>query len=96
MALTQSQELEAGRNLAGIFYTAGITAVMNDDDFESAINSIDVAMETVINTVPAGWQTKTFKQALIDNLPTTFKNNSTTAQKAHALAVWALKEAGVI
>lgn len=97
MSLTTEQRREAGRELAKeIFVKAGVTANLNLDDLLSAIGSFDDGMDTVINTIPGAWGTKTIKQALIDNLPEPFQSNSTGGQKAMAISLWAMKEAGLI
>jgi len=97
MAMTTGQKTDAARKLAKeIFQIAGATAHSDLDDLIAAVGSIDTAMGTVINTVPVPWETKTFKAALIDNLPEPFQTNSTATEKAIVLAIWAMKEAGVI
>lgn len=94
MAQTAAQKLVAARALAAkMFGLTGATANLNLDDLVAAVSSVDTAMDTIINDVPAAWGTKTIKQALLDNLPEPFKTNSTVAQKALALQIWAQIEA---
>jgi hypothetical protein len=95
MALNDAQRRDAGREI-GVRMFHSATANLNLDDMQAAVTSIDTAMETVINTIPAGWQAKTIKQALIDNLPEPFRSRSTAKQKAEAMEIWAKKEAGVL
>lgn len=96
MAQTDAQHLAAARRIATEMFNGGVkaTANLNLDDLKAAIASIDTAMNTVISTIPAGWQAKSIKQALIDNLPEPFQTNSTAAQKALALQIWAEAEVG--
>ncbi len=96
MALTSTEIREAARNLTKRLFTPDITANLDLDDLDAAVASIDASMETVINTIPAGMATKTVKRAIIDALPEPFQSTSTADQKAVALVVWALKEAGLI
>ncbi len=74
----------------------GGTPLVGTQGQRAAFLAVAAAMDTVINTVPAAWGTKTFKQALIDNLPEPFKSNSTGSEKALVLAYWAMREAGAI
>lgn len=97
MAMSAANKKVAARQLAReIFQKLDITAHSNLDDLIAAVDSIDVAMDIVINAVPGAWETKTFKQAMIDNLPEPFKTNSTAQEKAAVLALWAMKESDVI
>lgn len=97
MSLTTEQRREAGRELAKeLFQKTGATATLNLDDILAAIGSLDDAMDTIISTIPGAWQSKTIKQALIDNLPEPFQSASTSQQKALALSLWAMKESGLI
>lgn len=98
MAMTATQKRDAARRLGSDMFNGGrlATANLGTDDLEAAVESVDAAMDTVFNTVPAAWQAKTIKQALIDNLPEPFQSGSTPAQKALALAAWVMKEAGLI
>ena len=97
MAFDAEQISRVARELASRFYGQGnVTATMNLDDLREAIESIDNSMDTVINTIPGSFQTKTIKQALVDALPQPFQGQSTAAQKAAALALWGFEEAGVI
>lgn len=96
MALTDQEKRDAAKLLAfEIFQKLSTIAHSDTDNLIAAIGSIDTAMATVINDVPVAWGTKTIKQALIDNLPEPFQANSTAAQKAIALAMWAMEEAGI-
>ena len=97
MASTTQKRAAAERLATELFDKPGqasVTGNLNVDDLVAAIDSLDTAMDTVINAVPGAWQTKTIKTALIDNLPEPFKSNSTATQKAAALMLWALAEAG--
>ncbi len=97
MAFTSQQIKDAAKEWVKIFHAdRTITANLNTDDIEAAIQSIDSAMDTVINSLPGAWGTKTIKQVLIDSLPEPFQSTSGAAQKALVLSVWAMKEAGVI
>jgi len=96
MSLTSAQKTEAARRLALQIFPHDVTATVNLNDLIAAIGSIDSAMDTVLGSVPAPWLLKTVKQALIDNLPEPFKSNSTAAQKAAALSLWSMKEAGIV
>lgn len=97
MTLNTQQKQTAANELAKkIFRELNVTAHSDGDDLIATINSLDTAMAMIINTVPAAWETKTFKAALIDNLPEPFQSNSTATQKAMALALWAMAEAGII
>ncbi len=97
MTLTAAERKEAARELAVKLYVAvQKTAVTNIDDLIAAVGSIDDAMDTTFDNLPAAWGTKTVKQGLIDNLPDPFKSNSSAADKAIAMSIWAMKEAGLI
>lgn len=92
------QKRAAARRLATELFNkqgrASTTADLNLDDLVAAIESFDVAMDTVISTIPALWQPKTIKIALIDNLPEPFKSKSTATQKVAAMGLWMLAEVG--
>jgi hypothetical protein len=96
MAQTDTQRLDAARRLADHLFPADVVANLNLDDVKAAIGSIDDGMHTIINNIPVGARTNTMLQLLILNLPEPFKSNSTAAQKALALSLWALNEAGLI
>ena len=96
MAFTDDQARKVAREVAARIYTQSITATMNLDDLKAAINAIDTVMDTVINTIPGPAQTNTIKQGLLSQLPEPFKSETTTAQKALALSLWAFEEAGVL
>ena len=98
MALTATQKRDSARRLGSDLFKGGrlATASLGTDDLEAAVESVDAAMDMVLSTVPAEWQAKTIKQALIDNLPEPFQSGCTPAQKDLALAAWAMKEAGLI
>jgi len=71
----------------------GGTAVMSWDDLTAAIGSLDDTMDalpTLLNPLT------TVKQNSLARLPEPFKSTATAQQKAIALTVWALKEAGII
>lgn len=93
MALSAAERRLAARELAGRFYSGGTTANMNWDDFTAAIGAIDDTMDKLPANLTAG---QTVKVNLVNSLPEPFKSNSTTAQKAMALMVWAMKESGII
>lgn len=96
MALTEQQKHDAARDLGNrIFVAPNKPSHSGTDDLMAAVASIDAAMDTVINTIPAAWGTKTIKQALIDNLPEPFKSASTAEEKALVLALWAKAEVGL-
>ncbi len=97
MALTiERKRLAARRFVHSVFKAdASVTASVSTDDIDAAINSLDTALATVINDVPAAWGTKTIMRALIDNLPEPFQTESTAAQKAAVLSAWAFAEAGL-
>lgn len=91
MAMTTTQKLEAGRELAlRMFRNA--TANMNLSDLEAAIGSIDGTMDALPGTLNA---LQSVKVNFAQRLPEPFKSTSTTQQKAFALALWAMKEAGI-
>ncbi len=97
MALTDTQKRDAARKLAHhIFQKSNTTANLNLDDLAAAIGSIDAAMDTVINDIPVGARTNTIKQLFNANLPEPFKSAATPEQKAMALAMWAMREVGLI
>lgn len=97
MPFTAKELHDASRELGRlIFVSPNVTAHSGTDDLSAAVDSIDQAMDMVINTIPAAWGTKTIKQALIDNLPEPFKSRATASEKALALTVWAMKEVGLI
>lgn len=97
MALTQVQiETALRRYVKDNYSDRTKTATLNTDDIKAAIESIDLGMDTIINTIPVLWGVKSIKVALIDNLPEPFKSNSTAQEKALVFSAWAMKEAGVI
>jgi hypothetical protein len=71
----------------------GITATLNLDDLVAAVGAIDDEMDKLPATLNAGL---TVKQNLVGALPEPFESESTAVQKALALGLWAMKEAGQI
>ena len=98
MAMTALQKRDSARRLGSDLFNGGLLATVSlgTDDLEAAVGSVDAAMDMVISTVPAEWQAKTIKQAIVDNLPEPFQSGCTPAQKALVLSAWAMKEAGLI
>ena len=99
MAMTAAKKRAAAIRIATEAWNEGrdgTTVPVGTDALEAAVESINTAMDTVISTIPGAWQSKTIKQALIDNLPQPFKSASTGPEKALAMTAWALAEAGLI
>jgi len=98
MALTAVQKRKAATRIANTIYE-GLTskiATTNLEDLISAIGNHDDAMDTIISNFPAGWQSKTLKQALLDNVSGTAGRELTSKEKGLALAIWALEETGYL
>lgn len=97
MALTPTQIRQALRQWVKTSYSDRTkVANLNTDDIRAAIESIDSGMDTIISTIPGAWETKSIKQALIDNLPEPFRSKATAEEKALVFSAWAMSEAGVI
>jgi hypothetical protein len=97
MSMTNQDRKATARELARkIFGEPMVTANLNLDDLTAAVASLDDSMDTILNTLPAAWGTKTVKEALIDALPEPFQSTSTPQQKAMVLSLWAMKESGII
>lgn len=93
MAMTAVQQRHAAREMARRIYDAATRADLNLDDLQAAIGAIDATMDKLpAQLAPAS----TVKQNFIVALPEPFKSGSTAPQKALALALWALKEAGTL
>jgi len=94
MAQTDQQRTEAARELVKkMFLETNATATLNLDDVKAAIVFLDNAMDAL----PSAFnQTKTIKQNLALGLPEPFKSIATTEQKGLAMAIWAMKEVGLI
>ena len=92
MAQTPTDHRNAARHLAEEMYTTAI-ATCSLDDLQAAIGALDAKMDALPGTLNA---TQSLRTNLIQALPEPFKSRSTAAEKALALGLWALQEAGVL
>lgn len=92
MPQTPQQKADVARELARRLY-ANATANLSHDDLVAAISAIDSVMD---GPPPTPGQVPTVRQHLLASLPEPFKTRSTPQHKALALALWAMKETGII
>jgi len=94
MAQTDQQRTDAARELVKkMFLETNATATLNFDDIKAAIVFTDITMNALPGVLD---QAKTIKQNLEARLPEPFFSSATTEQKGIAMAIWAMKEVGLI
>lgn len=91
MAQDATRRRRAAQELGKRMFPDGVTARLNLDDFAAAVGAIDDAMDRT-SLDPA----RSIRQTLVAALPEPFRSNSTPAEKATVLVVWALEEVGAL
>lgn len=96
MAMTDAEQYEVARELVDrIFVQPGVTAHADLDDLKAAVGAIDTAMNATTTQVEAAYPGVVTKTAFLSYAQA--QASGLTAQEAGvALALWALKEVGLL
>lgn len=94
MALTPTEARAVARELARrVFVQPNATATLDLDDLQGIVERIDGAMDTDIDTIAAA-RDGTLKAVLAEHAKGS--TGATNTQLAFALALWAMREVGII